>query len=151
VVGEPCGGSRATRVGRAWVDVAAPVASREGEQLGTFRYGLSTERMHQALAQAKHESDTRLWRSVILMVALVSVVTAVGLVLSRRQAVHITKPVGALQQAAEALARGDRSARVDIKSNDELALLGASFNRMVDELDGSYRELEHMNRTLEQQ
>jgi two-component system chemotaxis sensor kinase CheA len=39
---------------------------------------------------------------------------------------------------------------VDINSGDELAVLGKSFNRMVDELDSSYRELEQMNRTLEQ-
>lgn len=141
---------RVTRLGRDLVEVAVPVASEEGEQLGTIRYGLSTERMHQALALAKHESDRRLWRSVMLMVMLVSVVTGLGLVLSRAQAVRVTEPVGALQQAAEALARGDRSARVDIKSGDELALLGTSFNRMVDELDSSYRELERVNRTLEQ-
>jgi two-component system chemotaxis sensor kinase CheA len=87
---------------------------------------------------------------VLLMAAFVSVVTGLGLVLSRAQAVHITEPVGALRQAAEALANGDRSVRVDIQSGDELSLLGTSFNRMVDELDGSYRELERMNRTLEQ-
>ena len=142
---------RVTRLGRDLVEVAVQVASEEGEQLGTIRYALSTERMHQALARAKSESGRSLWRSVTLMVALVSVVTGLGLALSRAQAVHITEPVGALQHAAEALARGDRSVRVDIKSDDELALLGSSFNRMVDELDGSYRELERMNRTLEQQ
>ena len=142
---------RVTRLDKDLVEVAVPVVSEEGEQLGTIRYGLSTDRVHQALAQAKRESDERLWHSGMLMVALVSAVTGVGLVLSRAQAVHVTEPVGALQRAAEALARGDRSARVDIRSGDELALLGASFNRMVDELDGSYRELERMNRTLEEQ
>jgi methyl-accepting chemotaxis protein/HPt (histidine-containing phosphotransfer) domain-containing protein/two-component sensor histidine kinase len=142
---------RVTRLGRDLVEVAVQVASEEGEQLGTIRYALSTERMHQALAQAKQASDGRLWRSVLLMVVLVSAVTGLGLVHSRAQAVHITEPVGALQRAAEALAHGDRSVRVDIKSDDELALLGVSFNRMVDELDGSYRELERMNHTLEQQ
>ena len=142
---------RVNRLGRDLVEVAVPVASEEGEQLGTIRYGLSTERMHQALARAKRESDSRLGRSLMLVVALVGVVTGLGLVLSRAQAVHVTEPIGALQHAAAALAGGDRSVRVDIKSGDELTLLGASFNRMVDELDGSYRELEHMNRTLEQQ
>jgi two-component system chemotaxis sensor kinase CheA len=142
---------RVTRLGRDLVEVAVPVASAEGELLGTIRYALSTERMHRALALAKHESDSHLWRSVVLVVALVSLVAGVGLVLSRAQAVHITEPVGALQNAAEALARGDRSVQVDIKSDDELALLGVSFNRMVDELNGSYRELERMNHTLEQQ
>jgi len=141
---------RVTRLGRDLLEVAVPVLSEEGESFGTIRYGLSTERMHAALAQAKRESDSRSLRSVLLMIGLVSLVTGIGLVLSRAQAVHITEPVGALRQAAEALARGDRAVRVDIQSGDELALLGSSFNRMIDELDGSYRELERMNRTLEQ-
>lgn len=145
------GVKRVTRLGRDLLEVAVPVSSEEGEALGTIRYALSTQPMHEALTRAKHESDTRLWRSLGLMVTLVGVVTGLGLVLSRAQAVRVTEPVSALQRAAEALAGGDRSARVDIKSDDELALLGSSFNRMVDELDGSYRELEYMNRTLEQQ
>ena len=141
---------RVTRLGQDLVEVAVPVVSEEGEALGTIRYGLSTARMHEALARAKHDSDSRLWRSVLLVAGLVSLVTGLGLVLSRAQAVHITEPVGALTKAAEALAGGDRSVRVDINSGDELAVLGSSFNRMVDELDSSYRELEQMNRTLEQ-
>jgi HPt (histidine-containing phosphotransfer) domain-containing protein/HAMP domain-containing protein len=141
---------RVTRLGQDLLEVAVPVESEEHEALGTIRYGLSTGRMHEALARAKQESESRLWRSVLLMVGLVSVVTALGLVLSRAQAVHITEPVGALTKAAEALASGDRSVRVDIASGDELSVLGSSFNRMVDELNSSYRELEQMNRTLEQ-
>ncbi|HEY6079955.1 MAG TPA: HAMP domain-containing protein [Polyangiaceae bacterium] len=141
---------RVTRLGQDLLEVAVPVVSEEGEALGTVRYGLSTQRMHEALARAKHDSESRLWRSVLLMVVLVSAVAALGLVLSRAQAVHITKPVGELTRAAEALAGGNRSARVEITSGDELAVLGTSFNRMVEELNGSYAELEQMNRTLEQ-
>lgn len=141
---------RVTRLGQDLLEVAVPVVSEEGEALGTIRYGLSTARMHEALSRAKHESESRLWRSVLMMVALVSAVTGVGLMLSRAQAVNITKPIGELTRAAESLAGGDRSVRVKISSGDELALLGSSFNRMVDELASSYRELEQMNRTLEQ-
>jgi two-component system chemotaxis sensor kinase CheA len=138
------------RLGRDLLEVAVPVVSEEGEVLGTIRYGLSTARMHEALARAERESNSRLWRSVLLVVGLVVLVTGLGLVLSRAQAVLITEPVGALTKAAEALAGGDRSVRVDINSGDELSVLGSSFNRMVDELDSSYRALEQMNRTLEQ-
>jgi two-component system chemotaxis sensor kinase CheA len=141
---------RVTRLGQDLLEVAVPVESEEREALGTVRYGLSTARMHQALARAKEESDSRLLRSILLVVGLVGGVTALGLVLSRAQAVHITEPVGALTKAAESLASGDRSVRVDIHSGDELSVLGGSFNRMVDELNGSYRALEQMNRTLEQ-
>ncbi|RYZ05755.1 MAG: HAMP domain-containing protein [Myxococcales bacterium] len=140
---------RVTRLGQDLLEVAVPVESEEHEALGTVRYGLSTARMHQALARAKQDSDSRLLRSVLLVIGLVGGVTALGLVLSRAQAVHITEPVGALTKAAESLAGGDRSVRVDINSGDELSVLGGSFNRMVDELNGSYHALEQMNRTLE--
>ncbi|HEX2875129.1 MAG TPA: Hpt domain-containing protein [Polyangiaceae bacterium] len=139
-----------TRLGRDLLEVAVPVVSEEGEVLGTIRYGLSTARMHEALARAERDSNSRLWRSVFLLVSLVVLVTGLGIVLSRAQAVLITEPVGALTKAAEALAGGDRAVRVDINSGDELSVLGSSFNRMVDELDSSYRALEQMNRTLEQ-
>jgi two-component system chemotaxis sensor kinase CheA len=141
---------RVTRLGQDLLEVAVPVVSEEHEVLGTIRYGLSTARMHEALAHAKRDSNSRLWRSVLMIVGLVGGVTGLGLVLSRAQAVHITQPVDALTKAAESLAAGDRSVHVDINSGDELAVLGSSFNHMVEELNGSYRQLEQMNRTLEQ-
>jgi HAMP domain-containing protein/HPt (histidine-containing phosphotransfer) domain-containing protein len=140
---------RTTRLGQDLLEVAVPVTSEEGEALGTVRYGLSLERMHQALDRAKHDSRTRLWRTVIWIGTLVTAMTVLGLLLSRSQAVRVTEPVEALTRAAEDLASGNRAVRVNIGSGDELELLGSSFNRMVEELDGSYRALEQMNRTLE--
>jgi two-component system chemotaxis sensor kinase CheA len=140
---------RTTRLGRDLLEVAVPVTSEEGETLGTIRYGLSLSRMHQALDLAKHDSRARLWRTVIWLGTLVTAMTVLGLLLSRKQAVKVTEPVEALTRAAEELASGNRSVRVNIGSGDELEMLGSSFNRMVEELDGSYRALEQMNRTLE--
>jgi chemotaxis protein histidine kinase CheA len=142
--------ARVRRLGQDLLDVAVPVVSEDGEPLGTIRYGFSLEQMHEALAQAKVESRRRLYRSVELISAMVAGATVLGLLLSRRQAVRITEPVGALTRAAEDLAAGQRSVRVTIDSGDELERLGVSFNRMVEELDVSYQRLEQMNRTLEQ-
>ncbi|HEY3493486.1 MAG TPA: Hpt domain-containing protein [Polyangiaceae bacterium] len=142
--------TRATRLGQDLLEVAVPVVSEEGETLGTIRYGLSLRRMHEALEKAKSDSVARLWRSVIWISALVSAATLLGLLLSRAQAVKVTEPVGALTRAAEDLASGKREVRVRIESGDELELLGSSFNRMVEELEGSNQKLEQMNRTLEQ-
>jgi HAMP domain-containing protein/HPt (histidine-containing phosphotransfer) domain-containing protein len=140
---------RTTRLGQDLLEVAVPVTSEEGEALGTVRYGLSLERMHHALERAKRDSRARLWRTVIWIGTLVTAMTVLGLLLSRSQAVRVTEPVEALTRAAEDLASGNRAVRVTIRSGDELELLGSSFNRMVEELDGSYRALEQMNRTLE--
>lgn len=140
---------RAQRLGQEVVEVADPVFGEDRELLGTIRYGLSTRRMHQALSAAAAESKAEQLRSIELIGFTVGVATLLGILLSRFQAVRITRPVQALTQAA-ILAAGQRSVRVQINSGDELEVLGSSFNRMMEELSRSYRELEHMNQTLEQ-
>jgi len=140
---------RAFRLGQEVVEVAEPVLGDDNEVLGTIRYGLSTRRMHQALSVAAAESKSQQLNSIALIGATVGLATLLGILLSRVQAVRITQPVQALTQAAIDLAGGERSVRVSINSGDELQVLGYSFNRMVEELTHSYRELEEMNRTLE--
>src|SRR6478735_2649256 len=140
---------RAWRLGQEVVEVSEPVLGEDHEILGTIRYGLSTRRMHQALSVAAAESKSQQINSIALIGATVSLATLLGILLSRVQAVRITQPVQALTQAAIDLAGGERSVRVSINSGDELQVLGYSFNRMVEELSHSYRELEEMNRTLE--
>ena len=138
------------RFGQDLLEVAAPVVGEDGETLGTLRYGLSTKRMQDALNTAQAEASARLKRSFWLIGLLVSLAVAGGVLLSRAQAVKITQPIGALTRAAELFAAGHHDVRVNIQSEDELELLGASFNRMVEDLGTSYRNLEDMNRTLEQ-
>jgi len=140
---------RASRLGQEVVEVAEPVFGEDREVLGTIRYGLSTRRMHQALDLAAAESKSQQVHSIALIGATVGLATLLGILLSRVQAVRITQPVQALTQAAIDLAGGERRVRVSITSGDELQVLGFSFNRMVEELSNSYRELEEMNRTLE--
>ncbi|HEX2672760.1 MAG TPA: ATP-binding protein, partial [Polyangiaceae bacterium] len=140
---------RAFRLGQEVVEVAEPVLGDDNEVLGTIRYGLSTRRMHQALSVAAAESRSQQVNSIGLIGVTVGLATLLGILLSRVQAVRITQPVQALTQAAIDLASGERSVRVSINSGDELQVLGYSFNRMVEELTLSYRELEEMNRTLE--
>jgi len=141
---------RRKRLGQDLLEVAAPVVGEDGEVLGTVRYGLSTKRMQDALSAAKAESSARLNRSFVLIGLLVGLSMVAGVLLSRFQAVRITRPIGELTRAAELLAGGDHGVQVDIRSHDELEVLGASFNRMARDLGASYRNLEEMNRTLEQ-
>ena len=139
-----------TRLGEDLLEVAMPVRGEEREPVGTIRYGLSTKRMQDALVAAQIDASVQLRRSLLLIGAIVCFSTLFGLLLSRIQAVRITRPVSDLTEAARKLASGDRTVRVSIHSGDELEALGGSFNRMVEELDASYSQLEEMNRTLEQ-
>jgi two-component system chemotaxis sensor kinase CheA len=141
---------RVQRFGQELLEVAAPVLGEDGELLGTVRYGLSTKRMRDALLTARADSAARLKRSFLWIGLLVSLSVVIGLLLSRRQAVRITRPISELTLAAQTLAAGNLAVRVSINSEDELELLGASFNRMVQDLATSYGHLEEMNHTLEQ-
>jgi HAMP domain-containing protein/HPt (histidine-containing phosphotransfer) domain-containing protein len=142
--------ARVHRFGQDLLEVAAPVVGEDGELLGTVRYGLSTKRMQDALLSAQADSAARLKRSFMWIGLLVGLSVVVGLLLSRRQAVRMTRPISDLTLAAQTLAAGNLGVRVNITSQDELELLGASFNRMVEDLATSYGHLEEMNHTLEQ-
>jgi len=50
---------------------------------------------------------------------------------------RLLKPVRALTQAAEDLSEGDLTKRVAIQGNDELAVLGRTFNEMASSLENS--------------
>jgi two-component system, chemotaxis family, sensor kinase CheA len=140
---------RTSRFGEDLLEVAVPVAGEDGEVLGTIRYGLSTRRMHEALARAQGDAKASLVRSVLLVGFLISLASGLGLLLSRLQGARIIRPIVELTGMARELASGNRAVRVKIESGDELQQLGASFNHMALDLDASYGKLEEMNRTLE--
>ncbi len=93
------------------------------------------------LIQTKAEAKVTLLRVVggISMFLVVIVMTAgmYGLRLT------IVAPLNDLVLAAERIRKGDMSARVTYRGDDELGLLGESFNLMADELSKLYEDLEH--------
>ncbi|HSB65873.1 MAG TPA: HAMP domain-containing protein, partial [Anaerolineales bacterium] len=59
---------------------------------------------------------------------------ALGLVMALALAYTLLRPVRALTFAAQKLAGGDLSHRVEVRGDDELASLGHAFNQMADSL-----------------
>ncbi len=133
------------------LETAVPVLDEESGQppIGTLRYGFSTAGVDQAISAARREADEELRRALIQLTALFVAAGIVGLMIGRRQAVHIAEPLGELTRAASRLAAGDRTVSVQISSDDEVEALGTSFNQMVKELNSSYGQLEVLNRDLE--
>ncbi len=62
----------------------------------------------------------------------------------------ITRPLAHVTRTAERIAKGDIKQRVRISSRDEAGLLARTFNSMVDGLEGAYRKMENLNRSLEE-
>ncbi|MBP9088501.1 MAG: SpoIIE family protein phosphatase [Kofleriaceae bacterium] len=73
-------------------------------------------------------------KAAITTGAIGALFVLVGAFLSIFQALRISKPIKALAQKADQIARGDLAARVEIKSTDEIGLLGENFNFMADQM-----------------
>lgn len=63
----------------------------------------------------------------------------------------IRKPLTALITASEAVSKGDRNRRLDIKPNllDDMKMVSLAFNNMLDNLDAANKELENWSHQLE--
>jgi len=129
-------------------EFAVPVTDGE-EVLGTVRYGVSSRRMRDALDSARERSRDTLEQTLWQLAGLVVFNSLVGLLLVFRAARRITSPLGNLTEAASRIRGGEREVTADVRSGDEIELLGNTFNQMVAELGESYRTLEGLNTSLE--
>ncbi|HXU82767.1 MAG TPA: ATP-binding protein [Polyangia bacterium] len=130
-------------------EFSAPVVSDDGNVVGAVVYGVSGAPLERALAKARGDSRRSLVTAISLLGLLAIGTMVFGIALARQAAGRITQPLAELTRATTALAAGDRTLRVSIRSQDELEGLGDAFNQMVAELNESYARLEGLNRTLE--
>jgi putative nucleotidyltransferase with HDIG domain len=105
-------------------------AVRDGQPAGIVGVSLATN----FLVQATQFSRTN---TLILTMASLVLVILVGVWLAGR----ITEPLSRLKRAAQRAAAGDLSASVPVDSNDEIGVLGRSFNHMLGSLSRSKQEL----------
>ena len=69
-------------------------------------------------------------RILIISVAIAILATLIGLYISR----SISRPLAKLRDAAAEIGKGNLNARIEIKSNDEIGQLAASFRKMIKDL-----------------
>jgi len=88
--------------------------------------------------------------TVVIILAITVLAISLFSVWQTRQ---LTRPIEGLAQTASAVEKGDLSARVDIKSDDEIGALGGTFNQMTaqlqDILSGLEQRVEERTRALE--
>ncbi|MGA1790508.1 MAG: PAS domain S-box protein [bacterium] len=68
-------------------------------------------------------------------------ILGLGILLPLIVARGITHPIHNLVEITSAIAKGDLSRRIEIRSDDEIAILGRSFNRMTEDLKKSRDDL----------
>lgn len=109
------------------------------EKIGVARIGISLDSMNKEISRAR-----RTITNVTVFVVLLSIGITVFLVRV------IVEPVQQLVAATERVASGNLDKPVMINTNDEIGELGASFNKMTDDLKRYRTALEDYSRTLEQ-
>jgi signal transduction histidine kinase/CheY-like chemotaxis protein len=77
-------------------------------------------------------------RAVLVLLVGLGVAALASLALARR----MVAPIQRLQDGAARVGRGELGHRIDVKTGDELELLGEQFNRMAAQLQESYGQLE---------
>ncbi|MGE5172469.1 MAG: ATP-binding protein [Betaproteobacteria bacterium] len=78
----------------------------------------------------------------LLLIALVLVVV-LGIIINIKLATSIASPIRTLEKITKKVAQGDFSERIEVKGQDELSSLEASFNLMEEKLKNALWSLEH--------
>ena len=113
--------------------VGAPVSAASGSFELYYVFPLSAELETIALVQ----------RTVLFAgLGLMLLIAAIAMLVTRQ----VVRPVRVVAQIAQQISAGELTQRVSVRGNDELALLGRSFNDMASSLQGQLRRLEDLSR-----
>ncbi|HWO22029.1 MAG TPA: SpoIIE family protein phosphatase [Kofleriaceae bacterium] len=85
-------------------------------------------------AAADREKADASTRAALYTGAVGALFVLIGTVLAILQGLSISRPIKQLAWKADQIARGDLEARVEVKSSDEIGLLGENFNYMADQI-----------------
>jgi signal transduction histidine kinase len=106
-------------------------------------------RARQLAAVAEARSRAAQSRSTVAMVVAFAAVFAVTFLNGRTALLTLQRRLSRLSAGAERIAGGDLDHQLAISGDDELAELGATFDRMTRRLQATYAALELSNRELE--
>jgi len=86
---------------------------------------------------------TTIRMSIRLLVIALLLVLVFGIVINMNLARSIATPILALEKITKKIAQGDFSEQIEVKGQDELSSLEASFNLMEEKLKNALWSLEH--------
>lgn len=109
-----------------------------GDRIGTLSLFLSQENLLRDVART---------RTAVGFVALLIFLAGVGALVALSRLV--TRPLGRMAKAAEAIAAGNLSRRAPVHPGTEVGALAETFNEMVARLEDSQTQLQEVNQELE--
>lgn len=120
---EPGARGRGAVLGREYSFLSSDLRLR-GETVGGLSVAVSTDGVTTA-------SDSARLRMSLIFSGITLAVLVIGWAVAR----NLTSPLGQLVAAARSVSRGDLSARSNVRTSDEIGVLGASFDAMAERLE----------------
>ncbi len=131
--------ARARVVDEWYLTAYEPIVNGEGKPIGALYVGL-LEKPFVAL------KSKAFW----ILLGLLALGCALGGLMARVIARHLSRPVLELAATAEQVAAGEREVTLPVASQDEIGHLTETFNHMTTALKERDHELQSLNRELEQ-
>ncbi len=125
--------------GRRSIAFTSPVEER-GDRLGTVLVAFTLAPLFTELEQVQQLRQHEVRASVKTTLLFAAVSGIVGLILAVVVGFHISRPIRMLVTQAERIAKGDLETRVEVRSQDEVGLLGDRFNHMAEQVRLLMRE-----------
>lgn len=119
------------------VHIRQPILLRNNE-IGFLQYGLSSRVFLEAARRINTEGGVLIGLGLFIAAAISF---ALGL--------HLTRRINGLVEAAEAVAFGDYSRKVQVNGSDEIALLASHFNLMARSIQLRIADISELNLGLE--
>ncbi|HUU19921.1 MAG TPA: ATP-binding protein [Sedimentisphaerales bacterium] len=104
----------------------------------------STEAVNLATKQAQNLLKTSRWLVLIFCVVALILAVGAGLLISR----SIYVPILKLKAAAAEIGKGKLDTQIEIRSNDEVGQLAASFKKMLTDLKKTTTSIDNLNREI---
>lgn len=112
---------------------AVPPAPDENRQ-GYIMFGYDLSPVEQFARESAQAKDRAASKAALRTAAVGVLFVLIGTLLAIFQGLQISKPIKMLAWRADQIARGDLQSRVDVRSTDEIGLLGTNFNYMADQI-----------------
>jgi len=134
---------RAFVVDEWYLSAYAPIHDLGGKTIGMLYVGV-----------LERPFTNLLWQSVAMFLGIAAGGAGLVYLISMRVARRISRPIHSMAVAAQRIAQGDYSKKVEAQGADELGYLGHSFNTMMEELQRAHQALresaEELERKVEQ-
>lgn len=109
------------------------------QTIGALSIGLSTDTL-----------DREVWGMVLQSLGLAILVMLIAAIVASTLAAGITQPLNQLTEIAGRMSQGQTTVRAIVLAEDEVGLLGRSFNQMSSAIEQRERELRDLAQSLEQ-